>query len=85
MAVCDSKALYGLKLVIEDYPYAVDGIEIWFALKQWVSYYLSLYYKDNASIRNDKELQAWWDEIVNVGHGDLRDDPSRWYKMDSFV
>jgi len=85
MAVRDSKAPNGLKLVIEDYPYAVDGIEIWFALKQWVSDYLSLYYKDDASIKNDRELQAWWDEIVNVGHGDLRDDPSRWYKMDSFV
>lgn len=82
MAVRNSEAPNALKLVIEDYPYAVDGIEIWFALKQWVSDYLSLYYKDDASVKKDKELQAWWDEIVNVGHGDLKDDPSRWYKMD---
>uniref|UniRef100_A0A0D6QT47 Lipoxygenase n=1 Tax=Araucaria cunninghamii TaxID=56994 RepID=A0A0D6QT47_ARACU len=83
MAVPDPKAPHGLRLVIEDYPYAVDGLEIWFALKQWVSDYLSLYYKDFESIKRDKELQAWWVEIVNVGHGDLKDDPTRWYNMDS--
>ncbi|XP_057841009.2 linoleate 9S-lipoxygenase [Cryptomeria japonica] len=83
MAVRDSNVPNGLKLVIEDYPYAVDGIEVWFALKRWVSDYLSLFYKDNISVKKDKELQAWWDEIVNVGHGDLKDDPSRWYKMES--
>ncbi|KAH9326929.1 hypothetical protein KI387_007107, partial [Taxus chinensis] len=83
MAVPDPKAPHGLRLAIEDYPYAVDGIEIWFGLKQWVSDYLCLFYKDDASVKTDKELQAWWDEIVNVGHGDLKDDPSRWYKMDS--
>ncbi|GLJ05365.1 hypothetical protein SUGI_0016920 [Cryptomeria japonica] len=83
MAVRDSKEPKGLKLVIEDYPYAVDGIEIWFALKQWVLDYLSLYYKDDTSVKRDNELQAWWDDIVNEGHGDLKDDPSRWYKMDS--
>ncbi|GLJ05546.1 hypothetical protein SUGI_0019930 [Cryptomeria japonica] len=83
MAVRDPNAPNGLKLVIEDYPYAVDGIEIWFAIKQWVSDYLSLYYKDDITVKEDKELQAWWKEIVNVGHGDLKDDPSRWYKMES--
>ena len=78
-----TNAPHGLRFLIEDYPYAVDGLEIWFSLKTWVSEYLSLYYKDDASVRRDKELQAWWDEIVNVGHRDLKDDPSRWYKMDS--
>uniref|UniRef100_A0A0C9S647 Lipoxygenase n=1 Tax=Wollemia nobilis TaxID=56998 RepID=A0A0C9S647_9CONI len=83
MAVPDPGAPHGLRLLIEDYPYAVDGLELWFALKEWVSDYLSLYYKDSEAIHRDKELQAWWDEIVNVGHGDLKDDPTRWYKMDS--
>ncbi|GLJ23657.1 hypothetical protein SUGI_0448000 [Cryptomeria japonica] len=32
----------GLKLVVVDYPYAVDGLEIWDALKSWVSDYISL-------------------------------------------
>ena len=83
MAVPDPIAPHGLRLVIQDYPFAVDGLEVWFAMKEWVSDYLSLYYKDDASMRRDKELQAWWSEIVNVGHGDLKDDPSRWYKMET--
>ncbi|KAH9326921.1 hypothetical protein KI387_007099, partial [Taxus chinensis] len=58
MAVPDPKAPHGLRLVIEDYPYAVDGIDIWFVIRQWVSDYLSLYYKDDTSVKKDKELQA---------------------------
>jgi len=81
MAVPDPTAPQGLRLVIEDYPYAVDGLEIWFAVKEWVSDFLSLYYKNDASIERDQELQAWWNEIVNIGHGDLKNDPSRWFKM----
>ncbi|KAH9326857.1 hypothetical protein KI387_007035, partial [Taxus chinensis] len=82
MAVRDSTAPHGLRLVIQDYPYAVDGLDIWFALKQWVSDYLSLYYKNDAAIRKDEEVQAWWKEIVNVGHGDLKKE-SGWYQMQS--
>lgn len=83
MAFPDPTAPHGLRLVIEDYPYAVDGLEKWIALKEWVSDFLSLYYKDDSSIKRDRELQSWWDDIVNVGHGDLKDDPSRWYKMET--
>ncbi|KAH9326873.1 hypothetical protein KI387_007051 [Taxus chinensis] len=82
MAVPNSTAPHGLKLVIEDYPYAVDGLEIWSALKQWVSDYMSLYYKSDDSIKRDKEVQAWWTEIVNVGHTDLKNE-SGWYQMES--
>jgi len=81
MAVSDPTAPNKLRVVIEDYPFAVDGLEVWFAMKQWVSEYLSLYYKDDGSMKRDQELQAWWSEIVNVGHGDLKHDPSRWYEM----
>ncbi|KAH9326864.1 hypothetical protein KI387_007042 [Taxus chinensis] len=82
MAVPDSTAPHGLRLVIEDYPYAVDGLEIWFALKQWVSDYLSVYYKTDDALKQDNEVQAWWKEIVNVGHGDLKKE-SGWYQMES--
>ncbi|XP_059065058.1 linoleate 9S-lipoxygenase A-like [Cryptomeria japonica] len=81
MAVPDSTAPHGLRLVIEDYPYAVDGLEIWAALKKWVTEYLSIYYKSDASIKGDKELQSWWKEIVAVGHADAKEG---WYKMGSF-
>ncbi|KAH9291410.1 hypothetical protein KI387_043400, partial [Taxus chinensis] len=64
-------------------PYAVDGLEIWSALKQWVSdSNMSLYYKSDDSIKRDKEVQAWWTEIVNVGHADLKNE-SGWYQMES--
>ena len=83
MAVPDSTATHGLRLVVEDYPYAVDGLEIWAALKSWVSDYMSLYYKSDDAIKADKELQAWWAEVVNVGHGDHKSDGNGWYKMDT--
>jgi len=33
MAVEDPSSPYGLRLVIDDYPYAVDGLEIWSAIQ----------------------------------------------------
>lgn len=84
MAVRDpTDEVNGVKLVIEDYPYAVDGLEIWAALKSWVSDYTSLYYKDDQSVESDREVQAWWKEIVEVGHGDKKHEEGGWYKMKS--
>ncbi|CAL0324070.1 unnamed protein product [Lupinus luteus] len=80
MAIEDPASPYGLRLVIEDYPYAVDGLEIWNAIKTWVQDYVSLYYTSDDIIEKDSELQAWWKELVEVGHGDLKDKPW-WPKM----
>ncbi|XP_057729937.1 seed linoleate 9S-lipoxygenase-2-like [Arachis stenosperma] len=80
MAVEDSSSPYGICLVIEDYPYAVDGLEIWFAIKEWVQDYVSLYYPTDNDLKIDPELQNWWKEAVEVGHGDLKDKPW-WPKM----
>nr|AAF60270.1 lipoxygenase 1 [Arachis hypogaea] len=80
MAVEDSSSPYGIRLVIEDYPYAVDGLEIWFAIKEWVQDYVSLYYPTDNDLKKDPELQNWWKEAVEVGHGDLKDKPW-WPKM----
>ncbi|GMP88268.1 hypothetical protein CsSME_00040315 [Camellia sinensis var. sinensis] len=63
MAVEDQTAPHGLRLTIEDYPFANDGLLVWDAIKQWVTDY------------SDKELQAWWTEIRTVGHGDKKDEP----------
>jgi len=82
MAVVDSSMPHGLKLMIEDYPYAVDGLEIWFAIDSWVKEYLSLYYHNDDAVKSDTELQAWWTEIRNVGHGDKKDEPW-WYRMET--
>jgi linoleate 9S-lipoxygenase len=82
MAVVDSSMPYGLKLMIEDYPYAVDGLDIWFAIVSWVKEYLSFYYQNDDAVKSDTELQAWWSEIRNVGHGDKKDE-TWWYSMET--
>ncbi|KAK7381801.1 hypothetical protein VNO80_00348 [Phaseolus coccineus] len=80
MAIEDSSSPNGLRLVIEDYPYAVDGLEIWDAIKIWVQEYVSLYYPTDVAVEQDTELQAWWKEVVEKGHADLQDKPW-WPKM----
>lgn len=71
MAVPDPTQPHGLKLLIEDYPYATDGLLIWTAIENWVRTYVYHYYPNAAQIRNDVELQNWYSESINVGHADL--------------
>ncbi|KAJ4945389.1 hypothetical protein NE237_014222 [Protea cynaroides] len=80
MAVPDSNSPHGLRLLIEDYPYAVDGLEIWSAIEAWVQEYCSFYYSRDEMIQSDSELQSWWAELRNEGHGDKKDEPW-WPKM----
>ncbi|CAJ1933281.1 unnamed protein product [Sphenostylis stenocarpa] len=75
MAVKDPTAPHGLKLTIEDYPYANDGLVLWDTLKTWFTEYVNHYYADSNSIQSDTELQAWWEEIRTVGHADKKDEP----------
>ncbi|CAA0812289.1 Linoleate 9S-lipoxygenase 5- chloroplastic, partial [Striga hermonthica] len=75
IAVPDESRPHGLKLLIEDYPYAVDGLEIWSAIESWVHDYCLFYYPTDEKVREDTELQSWWKELREVGHGDLKDKP----------
>ncbi|PKU74323.1 probable linoleate 9S-lipoxygenase 5 [Dendrobium catenatum] len=59
-----------LRLIIPDYPYAVDGLAIWYAIETWVREYTAIYYPDDSAIKKDTELQSWWKELREVGHGD---------------
>ncbi|CAN1286828.1 Lipoxygenase 4, chloroplastic [Linum perenne] len=72
MAVPDPTQPHGLKLLLEDYPYAQDGLLIWFAIENWVQTYVNHYYPNSSMISSDTELQAWYAESINVGHADLR-------------
>ncbi|XP_068303074.1 linoleate 13S-lipoxygenase 3-1, chloroplastic-like [Pyrus communis] len=72
MAVPDTTQPHGVRLVMEDYPYGSDGLLIWGAIENWVRTYVHHYYPDSSLIRNDRELQDWYSESVNVGHADLR-------------
>ncbi|KAL0924748.1 hypothetical protein M5K25_005603 [Dendrobium thyrsiflorum] len=82
MAVEDPSRPHKLRLLIEDYPYAVDGLAIWSAIETWVSEYCAIYYQNDSTVRCDEELQAWWKEVLEVGHGDKKDEPW-WPKMRS--
>ncbi|XP_061370324.1 linoleate 9S-lipoxygenase-like [Gastrolobium bilobum] len=75
VAVEDSASPHGIRLLIEDYPYAADGLEIWDAIKSWVQEYVAFYYNSDAAVAQDSELQAFWKELVEVGHGDKKNEP----------
>ncbi|XP_038902235.1 lipoxygenase 2, chloroplastic-like [Benincasa hispida] len=63
-----------LELAIKDYPFANDGLLLWNALLKWVTEYVNHYYGDDENeVMNDKELQAWWQEIREKGHPDKKE------------
>ncbi|XP_062228301.1 linoleate 9S-lipoxygenase 2-like [Phragmites australis] len=74
MAVEDPSSPYKVRLLIEDYPYASDGLAIWHAIEKWVMEYLAIYYPNDGMLQADVELQAWWKEVREVGHADLKDE-----------
>lgn len=76
----DSNSPHGLRLLIEDYPYAVDGLKIWSAIKTWVEDYCNFYYTSDNTVQKDTELQSWWNELRDEGHGDKKNEPW-WPKM----
>lgn len=81
LAVEDLKEPSGVCLLIEDYPYAVDGLDVWTAINSYVVAYCSHFYPSNDTVLSDIELQSWWSEIRNVGHGDS--DATSWPTLDS--
>ncbi|XP_021772932.1 probable linoleate 9S-lipoxygenase 5 [Chenopodium quinoa] len=83
VAVKDAHSPHGYKLLIEDYPYAVDALDIWSAIETWVKEYCSFYYKSDDMICKDIELQSWWKEIREKGHGDKKDE-KWWPDMKTF-
>ncbi|XP_062212128.1 probable linoleate 9S-lipoxygenase 4 [Phragmites australis] len=82
VAVPDQSSPYGVRLLIKDYPYAVDGLVIWWTIERWVKEYLDIYYSNDGELQRDEELQAWWKEVRNEAHGDLND-RDWWPKMDT--
>lgn len=78
-----SKEPGGLCLHIEDYPYAVDGLEVWHAIDGWVRSYCAHFYHSDKEVDGDAELQAWWHDVRTVGHGDRQGDQACWLALDS--
>lgn len=82
MAERDETAPHGLRLRIEDYPFAADGLLVWSSTEEWIRNYISLYYPDSQTILDDAELQGWWTEIRTKGHVDKADE-EWWPTLDS--
>jgi len=82
MAEEDPSSKHGVKLLIEDYPYAKDGLELWTAIKVWNKEYVDIYYSDDSVVQNDSELQAWFTELREKGHEDKKD-AKGWPVLDS--
>lgn len=80
LAVPDASAPHGLKLVIEDYPYANDGLDLWAAIRTWVKDHIDIFYADDAAVRADAEVQNWWTEVRTKGHADITEG---WIMADS--
>ncbi|XP_066357470.1 probable linoleate 9S-lipoxygenase 4 [Miscanthus floridulus] len=83
MASKDPRTPSGLFLTVEDYPYAVDGMDVWRAIDGWVQSYCAHFYHSDAAVAADAELQAWWHDVRTVGHGDRQRDPACWLELDT--
>ncbi|CAN0891903.1 Linoleate 13S-lipoxygenase 2-1, chloroplastic [Linum grandiflorum] len=82
MAVEDENAPHGLRLTIQDYPFANDGLVLWDSIKQWVTDYVTHYYPEPDLVDTDDELQSWWTEIRTLGHADKKKEPW-WPQLDT--
>ncbi|KAI3461800.1 hypothetical protein Pfo_018463 [Paulownia fortunei] len=80
MALYNPNQPANVELRFEDYPYGADGMDIWLAIKNWVTDYCSYFYEDDLSLRSDYEIEEWWSEIRYVGHGDKCHE-TWWYAM----
>ncbi|TVU04443.1 hypothetical protein EJB05_49985, partial [Eragrostis curvula] len=75
MAKGDPRSPEKLELLMKDYPFAVDGLELWIAIKKWVADYCTIYYSNDHDVANDCELQEWWREVRHEGHVDMSEAP----------
>ncbi|KAJ8547699.1 hypothetical protein K7X08_011285 [Anisodus acutangulus] len=60
MAVEDPTVPCGVKLVIEDYPYAADGLLIWSAINELVESYLQ---QLHSFLNNDREVTEMYERF----------------------
>ena len=66
--------------MIEDYPYAKDGLDLWAAIREWVKDHIDVFYADDAAVQGDVEVQNWWTEARLKGHADTAEG---WIMADS--
>ena len=55
------------------YPYRDDGLLVWTAIRRWADEFVDGYYRSDADVREDHELQAWAAEVASPEGGAIRD------------
>jgi arachidonate 15-lipoxygenase len=55
------------------YPYRDDGLLVWTAIRRWTDEFVDAYYRSDAEVRDDHELQAWAAEVASPDGGAIRD------------
>ncbi|MFD4599231.1 lipoxygenase family protein [Streptomyces sp. NPDC058464] len=55
------------------YPYRDDGLLVWTAIRRWTDEFVDAYYRSDAEVREDHELQAWAAEVASPEYGAIRD------------
>ncbi|RDX62714.1 Linoleate 13S-lipoxygenase 3-1, chloroplastic, partial [Mucuna pruriens] len=80
LAVPDATEPHGIRLLIEDYPFAADGLLIWSSIEKLVRTYVNHYYKNSNAVSSDNELQCWYREFINLGHPD-HENATWWPKL----
>lgn len=55
--------------LLPGYPYRDDATLLWKAIETWVGDYLHIYYKTDADVVGDWELQSWFRDLVSSKGG----------------
>ena len=55
------------------HPYRDDGLLLWAAVRRWAGEFVTGYYRSDAAVREDHELQAWAAEVASPEGGAIRD------------
>jgi arachidonate 15-lipoxygenase len=58
--------------LLPNYPYRDDAMLIWNAIRNWTADYVSLYYRNDADVLGDYELQGWVQEVTSPNGGRIR-------------
>jgi arachidonate 15-lipoxygenase len=67
------------------YPYRDDGMLVWEAIEKYVGKYLQIYYKTPEDICQDKELQAWAQEMVSESGAKVKGFPASFQDLNSLI
>ena len=59
--------------VLPYYPYRDDGLLVWTAIRRWADVFVDGYYRTDADVSEDHELQAWAAEVASPDGGAVRD------------